>query len=148
MRKSIIGGLGVGSRMAIFGDFTADRRSEMALTADHLIVIGRGRLIADASVPEVVRRGPGGWVQVRSPARDCMAGLLRDHGAAVDAGHDDMLAVHGLTAATVGEVAARHQITLHELGARQASLEETAGAVAAVGLVIILPVLVQGLPSS
>jgi ABC-2 type transport system ATP-binding protein len=97
---------------------------EMALTADHLIVIGRGRLIADAGVSEVVRQGPDGWVQVRSPARDRLARFLREQGAAIEPGPDDMLAVRGLSAAAVGELASRHQITLHELVARQASLEE------------------------
>jgi ABC-2 type transport system ATP-binding protein len=49
---------------------------EMALTADHLIVIGRGWRFADASMHELIRRGSGGWVQVRSPALDRRAGLL------------------------------------------------------------------------
>jgi ABC-2 type transport system ATP-binding protein len=98
--------------------------SEMALTADHLIVIGRGRLIADASMPEFVRQGSGGWVQVRSPDRGRLARLLAGQGAAVEAGHDDMLAVRGASAAAVGDLAARHGIALHELVARQASLEE------------------------
>jgi ABC-2 type transport system ATP-binding protein len=98
--------------------------SEMALTADHLIVIGRGRLIADASTREFVGQASGGWVQVRSPDRDRLARLLADQGAAVDAGPGDMLVIRGVSAATVGELAARHGIALHELVARQASLEE------------------------
>jgi ABC-2 type transport system ATP-binding protein len=53
--------------------------SEMALTADHLIVIGRGRLIADTSVDEFVRASSIGWVQVRSPHHTRLAALLRDH---------------------------------------------------------------------
>ena len=97
---------------------------EMALTADHLIVIGRGQLIADASTPELVDQASGGWVQVRSPGRDRLARLLRDQGATVGTGPGDVLAVRGIRAAAVGELAARHGIALHELVARQASLEE------------------------
>jgi len=98
--------------------------SEMALTADHLIVIGRGRLIANASTHDVVRQASGGWVQVRSPARDRLAGLLRGQGVAADAGPGDLLTVHGASAAAVGELAAAHGVALHELVARQPSLEE------------------------
>jgi ABC-2 type transport system ATP-binding protein len=98
--------------------------SEMALTADHLIVIGRGRLIADASVSEFVRQGSGAWVQVRSPERDRLAQLLRGHGAAVGVADDGSLVVRGAAAADVGDLAARHRIALHELAGRQASLEE------------------------
>jgi ABC-2 type transport system ATP-binding protein len=98
--------------------------SEMALTADHLIVIGRGQLIADASTRELLDRASGGWVQVRSPGRDQLARLLRDQGATVGTGPGDMLAIRGTSAAAVGELAARHGIALHELVTRQASLEE------------------------
>jgi ABC-2 type transport system ATP-binding protein len=73
--------------------------SEMALTADHLIVIGRGQLIADASVTEFVRQGAGAWVQVRSPERNRLARLLRGTGAAVDFADDGSLAVRGASAA-------------------------------------------------
>ena len=98
--------------------------SEMAVTAQHLVVIGRGRLIADTGVDEFVRQSSAGWVQVRSPDHDRLATLLRDHGAAVDAGPGGALAVTGAATAAVGELAARHGIVLHELVARQASLEE------------------------
>jgi ABC-2 type transport system ATP-binding protein len=98
--------------------------SEMALTADHLIVIGRGRLIADASLSEFVRQGAGAWVQVRSPERDRLARLLRSADAAVDAADDGSLAIRGAAAADVGDLAARHGIAVHELVARQRSLEE------------------------
>lgn len=96
--------------------------SEMFLTADHLIVIGRGRLLADTSTQEFVRQGSEGRVQVRSPGRDRLAQLPRDQGAAVEAGRYGSLAVRG--AAAVGDLAARHGIALHELVARQASPEE------------------------
>jgi len=98
--------------------------SEMAQTADHVIVIGRGRLIADTSVDELVRRGSGGQVRVRSPHGDRLAGLLRAEGAAVEAAGDGTLVVRGSDPAAVGELAARHGIALHELVAQDVSLEE------------------------
>lgn len=85
--------------------------SEMFLTADHLIVIGRGRLLADTSTQEFVRQGSEGRVQVRSPGRDRLAQLPRDQGAAVEAGRYGSLAVRG--AAAVGDLAARHGIASH-----------------------------------
>ena len=98
--------------------------SEMAMTADQVIVIGRGRLIADTSVAELVRRGSGGVVRVRSPKRDRLAELLRAEQVMVEAGADGALVVRGTDAAAVGELAARHGLVLHELVAQQVSLEE------------------------
>jgi ABC-2 type transport system ATP-binding protein len=98
---------------------------EMALTADHLIVIGRGRLIADTSVEAFIRASATGHVQVRSPQSERLAALLREHGATVEDGDDPgALAVTGIDAATVGELACGHGIVLHELVTRQVSLEE------------------------
>jgi ABC-2 type transport system ATP-binding protein len=98
--------------------------SEMALTADHVIVIGRGRLIADTSVDELVRRGSGGQVRVRSPQGDRLAALLRAEGSVVEQGAVGALLVRGSDPAAVGELAARHGIALHELVAQDVSLEE------------------------
>jgi ABC-2 type transport system ATP-binding protein len=98
--------------------------SEMALTADHAIVIGRGRLIADTSVQELVRRGSGGQVRVRTPEAERLAELLRAKDAMVDTHSDGALLVRSADAKAVGELAARHGIALHELVAEQASLEE------------------------
>jgi ABC-2 type transport system ATP-binding protein len=98
--------------------------SEMAVTADHVIVIGRGRLIADISVQELIRRGAGGRVRVRSPQGERLAGLLRNTGATVETGAGGALLVRGGDAAAVGELAARHGIALHELVAQETSLEE------------------------
>jgi ABC-2 type transport system ATP-binding protein len=98
--------------------------SEMALTADHLIVIGRGRLLANTSVAEFVRTTSAGHVRVRSPQPERLVALLRDHGAAVEDADDGALAVTAMDAATVGELAATQRIVLHELVTRHASLEE------------------------
>jgi ABC-2 type transport system ATP-binding protein len=98
--------------------------SEMALTADHLIVIGRGRLVADAAVTEFVQQSSRRDVVVRSPRGADLAGLLAARGAAVVAQPDGGLAVTGLEATVIGEVAREHGIALHELTPRHASLEE------------------------
>jgi ABC-2 type transport system ATP-binding protein len=98
--------------------------NEMALTADHLIVIGRGRLLADTSVAEFIRATSTGHVHVRSPQPEHLTALLREHGATVEAVTDSGLAVTGMDAATVGEWAASQGIVLHELVAREPSLEE------------------------
>jgi ABC-2 type transport system ATP-binding protein len=98
--------------------------SEMALTADHLVVIGRGQLVADAPIGELVRHSSHGDVVVRSPRGGDLAGLLAARGAAVTAETDGGLAVTGLDAAAIGDVAREHGIAVHELTPRHASLEE------------------------
>jgi ABC-2 type transport system ATP-binding protein len=98
--------------------------SEMALTADHLIVIGRGKLIADTSVDDFVARASQKVVLVRSPELERLrTELARPDVAFVEAGRG-ALEVHGLTAEQVGEAAAGAGIALHELTPQQASLEE------------------------
>ena len=98
--------------------------SEMALTADQLIVIGRGRLVADAAVTEFVRQSSRHDVVVRSPQGSDLAGLLAARGAEVTAEPDGGLAVTGLDAAAIGDLACEHGISVHELTPRHASLEE------------------------
>jgi ABC-2 type transport system ATP-binding protein len=96
--------------------------SEMALTADHLIVIGRGKLIADTSVEDFVRKASRNVVRVRSPQALKLAELLKDvRVAQVEAG---VLEVEGLDAAAIGDLALAHQIAIHELTPQHASLEE------------------------
>ncbi|MEV5504970.1 ABC transporter ATP-binding protein [Streptomyces orinoci] len=98
--------------------------SEMALTADHLVVIGRGRLIADTGVKAFLAEHGTGQVQVRSPARGSLAGVLREHGAGVEYQGSQELLVTGLTVDRIGDLAARNGLPVHELAARQASLED------------------------
>jgi ABC-2 type transport system ATP-binding protein len=98
--------------------------SEMALTADHLIVIGRGRLIADVSVDEFIRRHSRHVVLVRSPQATQLAELLAGPDVTTKAVERGLLEVEGLTAAQIGTEAAAHDIVLHELAPQQASLEE------------------------
>jgi ABC-2 type transport system ATP-binding protein len=97
--------------------------SEMALTADHVIVVGRGRLLADASVADLVGGAARSYLRVRSPQPDRLGELLRDAGANVRPSGDEALEVAGLTGPEVGDLAARHGIALHELSPQQASLE-------------------------
>jgi len=98
--------------------------SEMALTADHLIVIGRGRLIADTSVADFVQRASGGLVRVRSPQALRLQELVAGPDVSVESGEPGVLDISGLSAQQVGEIAAAHGIVLHELTPMQASLEE------------------------
>jgi len=98
--------------------------SEMALTADHLIVIGRGRLIADTSVDDFVRRASQKLVRVRSPQATRLRELVLADGVTVESSEPQLLEIHGLTAEQVGDVAAANRIVLHELTPQQASLEE------------------------
>lgn len=98
--------------------------SEMALTADHLIVVGRGKLIADASVEEVIAHASANHVKVVSPNASALRGLIISSGADVVADGDDTLIVTGLECRDVGTIAAGAGITLFELSPQEASLEE------------------------
>ncbi|HVH50814.1 MAG TPA: ATP-binding cassette domain-containing protein, partial [Gaiellaceae bacterium] len=98
--------------------------SEMALTADHLIVIGRGKLIADTSVDEFIRRAAGTVVRVRSPQATRLRELVLGPDVTVESDEAGALEIAGLTAEQIGELAAANGIVLHELTQVQASLEE------------------------
>jgi ABC-2 type transport system ATP-binding protein len=97
--------------------------SEMAQTADHLIVIGKGSLIADCSTQEFIERSSERSVLVRTPDGG-LADLLTANGAQVKPEADGGLGVTGLDAPRIGELAASAGIVLHELTPRLASLEE------------------------
>jgi ABC-2 type transport system ATP-binding protein len=98
--------------------------SEMALTADRLIVVGKGRLITEGSVEDVVGRGSTSHVRVAAADPRSLQLLLHDCGADVETGADDTLIVTGMDAREVGIVAGTAGITLYELSPRSASLEE------------------------
>ena len=98
--------------------------SEMAVTAEHLIVIGRGRLIADTSVEEFVRRASGAVVRVRSPQATKLRELVLGDGITVTSEEPSVLEISGTTTDKVGDIAAANGIALHELTLLQASLEE------------------------
>ena len=98
--------------------------SEMEHTADHLIVIGRGKLIADCSVAEFIERNSVQTVRVRTPQPDPLVAAVRRAGGQVVATTGDAIMVHGLAPDKVGDLAYENGIRLHELAVAQASLEE------------------------
>jgi ABC-2 type transport system ATP-binding protein len=100
--------------------------AEMALTADHVIVIGKGRLLAEVSVKDLIEGSAQNFVRVRSPQNDRLAGLLSGHGGSSrpDLEAEGALAVTGMSAAAIGDLAGAQGIVLHELSPQEASLEE------------------------
>lgn len=98
--------------------------SEMALTADHVIVIGRGRLIAEKPISELIAESTGYYVLVRSPQAAQLANALAARGASVQPAPDGALKVTGMDPAKIGDLAAEMGIALHELSPKAASLEE------------------------
>ena len=98
--------------------------SEMALTAEHLIVIGKGKLIADTSVREFIDQASRNVVRVRTPQAAELRDLLAGSGVTIAGSEPDVLEVTGLESAEVGRVACRAAIPLEELTVVRASLEE------------------------
>jgi ABC-2 type transport system ATP-binding protein len=98
--------------------------SEMAQTADHIIVLGRGRVIADAPVADIEAMAVGTTVRVRTPDADRFAPELQGEGAVLSRPEPGLLDVAGLTAPRIGELAAQHGVVLHELAPVEGSLEE------------------------
>jgi ABC-2 type transport system ATP-binding protein len=100
--------------------------AEMALTADHVIVIGKGRLLAEASVDDLIHGSSQNYIRVRTPDSDKLAGLITSHGGTSKADVDAVgaLAITGLDGPAIGRLAAEQGIVLHELSPQEASLEE------------------------
>ncbi|MBC3844004.1 ABC transporter ATP-binding protein [Streptacidiphilus sp. 4-A2] len=105
--------------------------SEMALTADHLIVIGRGQLLADLSTRAFIDRHSAGFARVRTAdgadaarQRERLGAVLRAAGGDVVAEPDGALRVSGLTLPRISDLAWEEQLRLYELSPHQASLEE------------------------
>jgi ABC-2 type transport system ATP-binding protein len=98
--------------------------SEMAMTADRLVIIGRGRLIAQATMADFLAAGSGSSVTVRSPQARELAALLTARGATVTRQDGDTLAVTGSTPEEIGELARADGLTLTGLTADQATLED------------------------
>jgi ABC-2 type transport system ATP-binding protein len=104
--------------------------SEMALTADRLIVIGQGKLLADASTAEIIGASSRNYVHLRSPDPATLTELLRSAGATVTVSRDNpdtadklSMQITGMDPVEIGDLAARHGIAVHELTPRGASLE-------------------------
>ncbi|MFD1542946.1 ABC transporter ATP-binding protein [Nonomuraea guangzhouensis] len=98
--------------------------SEMAMTAQHLVIIGRGRLLADISTAELIARSGVDRVRVRSPQATELRDLLVRQGAAVTTDEPGTLLVGGLPVETISTLARGHDLALHELSPRRASLEQ------------------------
>lgn len=98
--------------------------SEMAQTAEHVIVVGRGRLMADMSMAELIANASADGVRVRSPRAAELRASLVGPEVSVSSSEPEVLEVSGLSAAEVGDIAHRLGIPLHELSPHQASLEE------------------------
>ncbi|HEY4850017.1 MAG TPA: ATP-binding cassette domain-containing protein [Streptosporangiaceae bacterium] len=98
--------------------------SEMENTADHLLVIGRGKLIADCTVAEFIARNSVQTVRVRTPQREALVQLVTEAGGSVLDGADGVVVVQGLSVDRIGDLAFENVIRLHELAPAQASLEE------------------------
>jgi ABC-2 type transport system ATP-binding protein len=98
--------------------------SEMAVTADHLIVVGRGKLIADAPVSQVLAQASGTTVRVRSPQAAQLVELVQGPGVTVSSTEPGLMEITGSTAVLIGEAAARAQLVLHELTPVVSSLED------------------------
>jgi ABC-2 type transport system ATP-binding protein len=98
--------------------------SEMENTADHLIVIGRGRLISDCTVQEFIAANSRQSVRVRTPEPAALARAVAAAGGAAHEDGDGRMIVRGLTARQIGDLAFENAVRLHELAAAHASLEE------------------------
>jgi ABC-2 type transport system ATP-binding protein len=98
--------------------------SEMEHTADHLIVIGKGKLIADCTMAEFIARSSGAAVRVRTPSPDQLVLAVAAKGGTATAESDGTLVVRGMPADVVGDIAFEQGIRLHELTVMRASLEE------------------------
>ena len=98
--------------------------SEMSLTADRLVVIGRGRLIAETSVADFVSRSGGGAVRLITPDRETFTAAITAAGGQVSAGDGGSLTVAGMSAPQIGDLAARDGLRVHELAPIAASLED------------------------
>jgi ABC-2 type transport system ATP-binding protein len=98
--------------------------SEMAITADYLIVIGRGRLIADTSVADFINSSAQNYVRVRTPEASVLIAAVRARGGEATVDTDGAVRVTGLGCPEVGELSAAAGVVLHELVAQAPSLEE------------------------
>ncbi|GAA4111436.1 ATP-binding cassette domain-containing protein [Nocardioides fonticola] len=98
--------------------------SELELVAEHLVVIGRGRILADTSMADFLSGADEHRTLVRSPEADRLARMLAADGVVVSSAHDGEFEVRGVEAVAVGRLAAAHGIELHQLATRDTSLEE------------------------
>ena len=97
--------------------------SEMQLVADHLLIIGQGRILADTSMADFIAESSGDAIIVASPDAGALASLLDGDGVTLTSHESGRFEVRGHTAGAIGDIASRHGLTLHELAPVPASLE-------------------------
>ena len=119
--RNLLKGLGKEGRTVFV---SSHLMSEMALTADHLVVIGRGRLIAEMPVTEFIAQSSQQFVRVRTLQPEELREAMRPSGATVVQEEDGALSVSGLSAQEIGDIAFDRRLALHELSPQLASLEE------------------------
>jgi ABC-2 type transport system ATP-binding protein len=119
--RNLLKGLAVEGRTVFV---SSHLMSEMAVTAEHLIVVGRGQLMADTTVADFVAQASGTVVIVRSPQASELRDLLAGPDVTITSPSTGELEIHGLSAEQIGDVAWEHQLRLHELSTQQASLEQ------------------------
>jgi ABC-2 type transport system ATP-binding protein len=119
--RNLMKGLAAGGRTVFV---SSHLMSEMESTADHLIVIGRGKLIADCTMADFVAQASGAAVRVRTPSADQLVRAVGAKGATAGPGDDGSIEVRGMSAEQVGDLAFSEGIRLHELATVRASLEE------------------------
>ncbi|WP_329206523.1 ATP-binding cassette domain-containing protein [Streptomyces sp. NBC_01696] len=119
--RTLLTSLAAGGRTVLV---SSHLMSEMALTADHLVIIGRGRLLADTTVAELIRTAGGASVKVVTPQADTLRTLLAGPGVRITTGPAGELTVHGTDAAHIGRTAAAHAVPLAELTPQTVSLEQ------------------------
>ena len=98
--------------------------SEMALTADEVVIIGKGRLISQTSIEDLLAQSTENFVRVRSPQAPTLKTALEHEGAVVVLEDDGSLSVRGANEVAIGEMAAKMSLILNELAPQSASLEE------------------------
>ena len=118
--RTLLSGLAAEGRAVML---SSHLMTEMELIADHLVIIGRGRLLADTSLADFKHRAGGGGVKVASVAAGKLREVLAAPGVAISSSNEEELVVHGRSAQDIGLYAARYGIPLHELTPQSVSLE-------------------------
>lgn len=119
--RNLLAGLAAEGRTVML---SSHLMSETALIADHVVVVGRGRLLADTTVAELTAQAAGNGVRVASAEAGRLRSLLTGPGVTITTENAEEMLVTGLSARQIGEVAAAHGIALHELSSAAVSLEQ------------------------
>ncbi len=119
--RSLLTGLAADGRTVFL---SSHLMSEMAVTADHVVVVGHGRLLRDQPMADFIAEAAVDAVRVRSPQLRALADVVATEGGTVRSHEGDVLTIGGLTSDRIGTIAAQSRITLFELAPQEASLED------------------------